>query len=291
MTSKARAFRILVATDGSEQARAALTAATSFPWPLHSQVRVIVARRTRADYRRSILLTALDRRADAAAEGARRTLSRRWPSVETVVVDKTPVQGILDEAGGFRADVILLGWRGHGAIRRLLMGSVSRGVVRGARCAVLVVRRSPRVRRIVVGLDGSRTSKRVLRFVASLVPPANGRVILVTAVNTMSAPSRTLVPGAGAIAREVKRINASRRKTAMRELNRAAAHLTRAGWQTRTVLTSGEPLRDLLGTVASMRAQLLVVGARGTSGVRHLLLGSVAEGALDRSPVPVLIAR
>jgi nucleotide-binding universal stress UspA family protein len=291
MTRKARAFRILVATDGSAQARAAIAAAAHFPWPPHAQVRIIVARRTRAERRRSILLTALDRGADAAAEGARRTLSRRWSSVETVVVDKTPVEGILDEAERFKANVIILGWRGHGAIRRLLVGSVSRGVVRGAACAVLVVRRSVRIRRIVVGLDGSRTPKGALAFVASLVPPADGRVILVTAVNTMRVPSRALVLGAVDIIREVKRTNASRRKTAMTELNRAALHLRRAGWQTRTVLTNGEPLRDLLGAVSSVRAQLLVVGARGASGVRRLLLGSVAEGALDRSPVPVLIAR
>ena len=290
MTRKARTFRI-VATDGSDQAKAAIAAAARFPWPPVAQVRVIVARRTRVEHRRSILLTALDRGSDAAAESARRTLSRKWSSVETVVVDKTPVEGILDEAGRFKADVIILGWRGHGAIRRLLMGSVSRGVVRGATCAVLVVRRSVRVRRIVVGLDGSRTPKGVLGFVAGLVPPANGRVVLVTAVNTMRMPSHGLVPGAADIAREVKRTNASRRKTATRELNRAAVRLRRAGWQTRTVLTSGEPLRDLLGAVASARAQLLVVGARGANGVRRLLLGSVAEGALDRSPVPVLIAR
>ena len=35
------------------------------------------------------------------------------------------------------------------------------------------------------------------------------------------------------------------------------------------MLVHGEPLRDLLGTVAAARAQLLVVGARGTS-VRYL---------------------
>jgi len=262
-----------------------------FPWPAHTQMRVVAARRTRAEYRRSILLAALDREADAVAESARRTLSRRWSEVEAVVVDKAPVEAILDEAARFAANAIVLGWRGHGAIRRLLMGSVSRGVVRGAKCAVLVVRRSLRVRRIVVGLDGSPTAKRALAFVFGLVPSDDGRVILLTAVSMMLTPSRPLVPGAGAVAREVKRTNAMREKAAMKELNRAAARLTRAGWQTRPVLTRGEPLRDLLGAVASGRAQLLVVGARGTSRIHHLLLGSVAEGALDRSPVPVLIAR
>jgi len=236
-------------------------------------------------------LTALDRGAEKAAENARRTLSRRWPNVEIEMVDKTPVEGILHEAERFQADVIVVGWRGHGAIRRLLMGSVSRGVVRGAKCAVLVARRSQRVRKIVIGFDGSPTARRALAFLGRLVPPRDGRVTLVTGVELMTAPSQGRVPGAGAIAREIRRTNTIRARTATKALNRAATQLQRRGWQTRTALVRGEPLRDLLGTVAAARAQLLVVGARGTSGVRHLLLGSVAEGALNQSPVAVLLAR
>ncbi len=41
-------------------------------------------------------------------------------------------------------------------------------------------------------------------------------------------------------------------------------------------------------SLAPAGADLLVVGARG---VRHLLLGSVADGALNRCPVPVLVVR
>jgi nucleotide-binding universal stress UspA family protein len=77
----------------------------------------------------------------------------------------------------------------------------------------------------------------------------------------------------------------------MRDLNRAADELKRAGWRPRTMLVHGEPLSDLLRAVTTARAQLLVVGARGTSGVRYLLLGSVAEGAVNRCPVAVLVAR
>jgi nucleotide-binding universal stress UspA family protein len=291
MANKTRPLRVLIATDGSRSARAAITTAINFPWPPDTQLRVVVARRTRAEHRQSLLLAGLDRGPDAIAERARRTLSRRWPAADAVVVDKTPVAGIIEEADRFGANAIVLGWRGHGAIRRLLTGSVSRGVVRGARCTVLVVRRPVRVRRLVVGLDGSAAAKRALAFVAGLKPPADGRVILLTAVDVMPVPSRGLVPGATSLAHEVKRDNTHRIKAAAREQNRAAARLQRAGWRTRTMLTTGEPLRDLLRAVTSTRAQLLVVGGRGTSRIRHLLLGSVAEGALNRSPVPILIGR
>ena len=278
---------MLVATDGSPHARAGVNLMMKFPWPAHTRVRVVSSRRHGAEYRRSILLSALDRSADAAAESARRSLARRWPEVETAVVDKAPAAAILDQASRFGADVIVLGWRGHGPVRRSLMGSVSRAVVRAAKCSVLVTRRAPQVRRIVVGLN---MAGRALTVLEKLEPPSNGRIILLTAVDSMTAPSHPLVR-AGDIAREVKRINAKRASAARKELEHAAARLKRAGWQTQTAMTSGEPLNDLLGTVAKSRAQLLVVGSRGPRGLRQLLLGSVAEGALNRSPVPVLIVR
>jgi nucleotide-binding universal stress UspA family protein len=286
-----RELRVLVATDGSRDAKAAIAMTRHFPWPAETRVRIVSARRSRAEYRRSILLSALDRGAEQAVENARRTLSRRWPDVDVEIADTTPVEGILGAAKRFKADVIVVGWRGHGAVRRLLMGSVSRGVVRGSTCAVLVIRRSQPVRTLVVGLDGSDTAKRALAFVSRLVPPRGGRVTLVSAVALLTPPSRGRVPGAASIAREIKRQNTIRARAATKELGSAAAGLKRSGWQTRTMLVHGEPLRDLLGAVATSRAQLLVLGARGTSGVRYLLLGSVAEGALNQSPISVLVAR
>ena len=149
-------FRVLVATDGSVQGRRATSAAAQFPWPEPTRVRAVVARRARAEHRRSVLPAVLDQSADLAARAARRALTRRWPDAEVVIVDKPPAEGILAEANSFRADVSVVGWRGHGTTRRLLMGSVSRAVVRGATSSVLVVRRrSVEVSRIVIGLDAS----------------------------------------------------------------------------------------------------------------------------------------
>ena len=190
--------------------------------------------------------------------------------------------------------MIVLGWRGHGAVRRFLMGSVSRGVVRGAKCAVLMVRRGQRdVRRIVIGFDGSVNAQRAVEFVGRLHPPRGGQVIVFTAVDHMGVPSHTLAPrGVGAtVAAEVRRINAERTARAKKNLARAEATLARAGWRVRTTVSAGAPLHDLLATVDSAGADLLVVGARGASGFRHLLVGSVAEGALNRCPVPVLMVR
>jgi nucleotide-binding universal stress UspA family protein len=249
---------------------------------------------SRAPYSRSILLSALDQTADESAARAQTALARRWPSAEGIVVDKAAVDGILQEAQRSRADVIAVGWRGHGTAKRLLMGSVSRGVVRGAKCAVLVVRQRPRrVRRIVIGFDASANAQRAVQLVARLEAPPDGRVTLVSVAEIMAPGSRGPSVGGirSTIVREVRRINAEKAKAALKALNRAAAELERSGWRTRTQLRTGEPLRELMAAVRTIDPQLLVVGARGTSGVRQLLLGSVADGVLNRSPVPVLLAR
>jgi nucleotide-binding universal stress UspA family protein len=294
MTATRAPFRILAGVDGSAQARAALATLVEGPWPAAARVRVVVARHTRRPHQRSILLSALDRNADDAAERARRTLADRWPDAEAIVVDKAPSEGILTEAANFRADLIAVGWRGYGTARRLLMGSVSRGVVRGAKCAVLVVRRRPPapIRNIMVAFDGSPNAGRAVSLVARLAPGRDGRVTLVGVAELMVTSSRGPTVGGirASISRELRRLNTERSRAAMRALNTAAQELKDAGWRTRTELRTGEPLRELMDSVRRSRAQLLVVGARGTSGVRHLLLGSVAEGALNRSPVPVLLA-
>lgn len=288
------AFRILAGVDGSAHARAALSTLLRGPWPDDARVRVVVARQIRGPHQRSILLSALDRRADDAAERAKHTLAERWPNADAVVVDKSPSDGVLSEAKKFRADVIAVGWRGYGPARGLLMGSVSRAVVRGATCAVLVVRRAPvRIRKIMLAVDGSANAAQAVDLVAMLTPTPERQVTLVQVVQLIMPSSRGPFVGGirASISDELKRINAERTRTAERALNKAAQELARAGWRTRTEVKAGEPLQELMHTAKVSGADLVVVGARGTTGIRHLLLGSVAEGLLTRSPVPVLLAR
>jgi len=287
-------FHALIATDGSAAAKAAVATAVRFPWPDGSRAFGVVAKQVRPEYRRSILLAALDRTADLVATNAARALSRRWPDAQMRVVDASPVDAIVKEAMRFQADVIVMGWRGHGGVRRLLMGTVSRGVVRRAPCAVLVVRRVLRdLRHLVVGFDSSAHAQRGVEFISTLNPPRGGRVSLFTAVDTMHVPSQGMVPAntRAAISAAVAQINKERLARTHQALDRATDTLTRVGWKVDRVVSTGAPLRELLATVAQKRADLVVVGAKGATGVRHLLLGSVAEGVLNRSRVPVLIAR
>ncbi len=292
--SRSRAFRILVATDGSSTANAALAAAAVFPWPAASLASAVVASPVDGGIGSTKLVAALDRSRGAIAAAAADRLKARWRDADVRVVDAPPVEAIVEEASRRRADVIVMGWRGHGPVRRLLTGSVSRGVVRRAGCAVLVVRRPPaRIRHVVIGFDGSPLAERAIGLIAALAPPADGRVTLFTAVGTIAPSLPGLLPThtRSALAVELRRINRSRVADARWAQVRAARDLTDAGWRVDHAVSAGAPLRGLLALVDSTRPDLVAVGARGVSGLRHLLLGSVAEGTLDRSPVAVLLAR
>ena len=292
--ARTKRFHVVIATDGSVAAKAAVATAVRFPWPDSARASAVVANQVPADSRRSILLKALNQSSEFVGKDTARVLARRWPEAEVRVVDGSAVEGIVREAARRRADVIVMGGRGHGALRRLLTGSVSRGVVRQSHCSVFVVKGARRqVRHVVIGFDGSAYSRRAVELIASLKAPRGGRASLFTAVDSMPMPSQALVPRGtrAAVAAEVRRIKQERRANAQQALDVAAGTLTRAGWKVDRIVKTGVPLRDLLATVAKRRPDVAVVGARGVTGVRHLLLGSVAEGVLDHCPVPVLIVR
>lgn len=76
-----------------------------------------------------------------------RACEKRVGQVESVQRTGQPVPVILDRAAALKADYIVLGSHGHGAVYDLLMGSTTQGVLRKSRCPVLVVPASSEPRR------------------------------------------------------------------------------------------------------------------------------------------------
>ena len=193
--ARAKEFRVLVASDGSLSATAATVTAKCFPWPAGTRAYGVVSCEVGTGKEWYSLEGALKKAARATVETTTETLVRRWSDVRVRLVDGPPAAAIIGAARHARADVIVMGWRGHGAVRRLLVGSVSRSVVRAAPCSVLVVRRAVRnVTNVVIGVDGSEQSARAVEFATLLQPPEGGRIMLVTAVPLMVDPSNPLLP-------------------------------------------------------------------------------------------------
>lgn len=294
--------RILFATDGSRSAQAALATAVQMPWPASSKARIVIARTSWLPADSDWLPAGSDesraafkKNFEAEAAAARRTLASRWPDTEVVFLDTSPRDAILAEAARFEASLIVLGWRGHGQFRRLLSGSVSRSIAAQASCPVLVVRQAAKaVRRFVLGFHDGPSAESALAFLGSLNSTQGSSVVLVNVVQPIHVPhSVARMPSSVRmpIRRQVTAIKVQRREQGMAALLAPAARLEQDGWAVQSEVRVGDPLACLLAAVEEHRADVLVVGARTSHGLDVALLGSVASGALDRSPAAVLLAR
>lgn len=145
-------MQILLAVDGSADSQAAVAEVARRPWPTGSAVKIIAVVKlpfvptaeTRSlpesDYTR--LEEAMREQAGGALRAAAAQLQHH-PStllVTTEILLGQPVEEILAEAQRWPADLIVLGPRGLGGFKRLLLGSTSHGVLQQASCSVLLVR-------------------------------------------------------------------------------------------------------------------------------------------------------
>jgi nucleotide-binding universal stress UspA family protein len=138
-------LRVLVATDGSADASAAVAWVAALPLAASVELRtlsVVTLPRGPLDvpqvheYHQS-----LRDEARQAAERARDVLRQRWPHAEAHVVEGDPREAIVRAAADWPADLLVVGARGLGAVARLVLGSVSGHVVHHAPCPVLIVRK------------------------------------------------------------------------------------------------------------------------------------------------------
>ncbi|MBM4363222.1 MAG: universal stress protein, partial [Deltaproteobacteria bacterium] len=151
MAAPAGPLTVLVATDFSRSAREAVNLVARLAWPKGTRIHLITV--GSPGYVGAV--AAARERLAALATG----LQVPGAIVRTAVRGGRPADAIADEGRALAADLIVVGSRGLGRLRTLLLGSVAAEVVDYATSPVLVVRRGS-LRRIVLGEDGSREARR-----------------------------------------------------------------------------------------------------------------------------------
>ncbi len=296
------AMRILVATDGSESGGLAVDLVASIAVPPDSEIVVADAVETGAGIYggpwpglAAVQTDRIEADIRAAAQKtvheARERLARPGLNVEGVVLRGRPATAIVDRARAMRADLVVVGSRGHGTIASMVLGSVSAEVVDHAPAPVLVAR-GRRIDRIVLGWDGSSHARRAADLLRTW-PIFAGSLVRVVSVADVENPWWTGFPEAGSpemMPMYVEAADASRRQHD--ELaGEMTAQLHSAGFTAEADRRDGDVASEILAAANASRADLIVMGTHGRTGLKRLILGSVARNVLQHATCSVLVVR
>lgn len=274
---------VLVGYDGSAGAERSLSAAASLAHQLGAPLRVLLAQTPFAGELSA--LPEVQEQLHQAAESAATKVRAAHPDLDvTATVEwQTPRTALIDASR--HAVVTVVGRRGHGPVKSLLLGSVSGSVAAHAHSPVLVVPdvEPPEDGRIVVGVDGSPESVHAAHFAVTLA--GHDQVVLLHAWEPLHESVGALGPFGGYAVTDTEAEERS-----VRELLDEITQTVQDEHPGSDVV--GRLVRDnpalALGT-ASRDARLVVVGARGRGGFVELLIGSVARSVLYTSECPVLV--
>jgi nucleotide-binding universal stress UspA family protein len=202
------------------------------------------------------------RRAEAAGEGV--TLE---PRVRT---GSSAYEGILEEVGETKPDLVIMGRHGYTGLTRLLMGSVTARVIGHSPCDVLVVPQGVGLdfKRLLVASDGSPFSEAAWTAALSLAKTMGSDLIgVAVATSDRDIPVATKV---------------------VRTLEESASQ---QGITLDTMIPMGRPEEGIVKAADFKGASLIIVGSHGRTGLKRLLMGSVAERVIGEAKCPVLVVK
>jgi nucleotide-binding universal stress UspA family protein len=283
---------ILVATDGSDDAALAIRAATDLSTRAGSELRMVHAWcRPTSFLGYSPAEGAEVSYAPEGAEGLLEEQVGRASAAGGIVAgshlrEGRPAEEITKLAGELGVSLVVIGSRGLGMVKRLILGSVSEGVVQLAPCPTLVVRGGEAAwppSRLVVGDDGSEEAGRAGELAAGMGKLLGSQVLLLRVY-----PSVPVFKARRVVHIQVSEEVLRRGKRALE--GRADSLEGDLGTRPETRIFSGDAAAVIQETTdGSGEPTLVAVGRRGLGDVRYSTLGGVSADILRAAAGPVLI--
>lgn len=280
---------IAVGVDGSESALDAVRWAAERAREQDGTVRLVAAvgwassqpmgwqALTEENYR-AAALAAAEEHLQAATDVAASSLPR--DRIDSLGVTGLPAGVLYDESA--RSSLLVLGSRGRGGFRGLLLGSTTVTLAAAAHCPVVVVRAQPAPNGpVVVGVDGSPDSESALGFAFEAAARQCAPLLAVRAwADETNHPVLAMLLD----------------ETATDRLEQEALDQALEAWRqkfpgvdVRTRVVHGPAAGVLVDETSD--ARLAVVGSRGRGGLAGLVLGSVSQALLHHAHCPVAVVR
>ncbi len=191
------------------------------------------------------------------------------------VVDGPVVDAIVHWIGG-EQDLIVISTNGRSGIRRLMMGSVASSVVQASNTPVLLLKptngwrsRVTEFKKLLVALDGSSYSERILPYVTVIAHSFNSEVTLLT------------VP--------VGNSSKAYQNQLGHYLRGVADELRTDGVEAEILVTGSGPARTIVRLSRERDVDLIMLATLGRRGFDKLMVGSVADRVMQAMPCPLFL--
>jgi nucleotide-binding universal stress UspA family protein len=150
------------------------------------------------------------------------------------------------------------------------------------------------IRKILVAVDGSSASMKALQYAAHLaeLEANNAELILVHVVEDVKQGGAIGLQAKYGNVRLVEGFKRARREAAFKWLRQIEEAARKKGIRIKSEVLDGDSKAEVIIDYASENAiDLIVVGSRGLTGFKRLLLGSVANAIVGNAPCPVMVVR
>ncbi len=229
---------------------------------------------------RSLLKAAQDRCRAAGVEAA------------VTLVRDTPVAGILEAAATSSADLIIVETHGRRGLPRLVLGSVTEGVLRTGTTPVLTVNAQTRasehsaLRRLLVAVDDSDQADAAAAFAGRLARALGSVLLFCHVIDTAAIRSKAAFywDDTSSVIEALR----SRGCEIIAHARRCAGLPVAA---TSDNIVEAEPTEGIVDSAVRLGADAIVIGSHGRRGLQRFFLGSVAEEVIRSSPLPVFVIR
>lgn len=286
MTGRTPSMRVLVATDLSDAADVALregAALASNPQDVLAVVHVLPPLPFIKMWSPDVV-DGVERNAVRASEAVRRrSIAVTGGRAEVFVEDGVDYAAIVKRAEAWRADVIVVGSRGRSGLARAF-GGVADRVLRSAHCSVLVARPCAARGWVLSATDMSDPSFHAVTAAAGEARRRSAQLEVVHSVGLLDVEASYLIELGTPSITPTPRVY----EVAARELSDRVARL---GVQARCKVLDRPAAAAIVAECEAIGAELVVVGARGATGLGVLSFGGVADKVARAAPCSVLVVR
>lgn len=282
--------RLLVPTDGSDPARAALEHALDIAADREAAIQLLYVADTKEPSLTQLgtdVVDVLEGEGDEILDAAAALAEDRGVSVETELLQGDPRTAIVDYATD-EFDLVVMGAHGRRGIGEYVLGSTTDCVVNRSEIPVLTVRSAEAARRdypygdVLVPTDGSDHASVALEQAASIAARHDATLHLLSVVDELP---EVIDAGSTQLPSQLE-------ENVQAVLDKAETTAREAGVnEIETTITAGSVPREITSYVDDKGVDLVVMGTHGHTGLDRHLLGSFTERVIRTSPVPVLTTR